>query len=79
MENQATDRAFRIGQRRDVQVHKLVSAGTIEERIDTVLLDKQSLADLTIAPGEDWLAQLDDDSLLELLSLSEEEKGGGPE
>lgn len=79
VENQATDRAFRIGQRRDVQVHKLVSAGTIEERIDTVLLDKQSLADLTIAPGEDWLAQLDDDSLLELLSLSEEEKGGGPE
>lgn len=79
VENQATDRAFRIGQRKDVQVHKLVSAGTIEERIDTVLLDKQSLADLTIAPGEDWLAQLDDDSLLELLSLSEEDKGGGPE
>ena len=79
VENQATDRAFRIGQRKDVQVHKLVSAGTIEERIDTVLLDKQSLADLTIAPGEDWLAQLDDDSLLELLSLSAEDKGGGPE
>lgn len=79
VENQATDRAFRIGQRRDVQVHKLVSAGTIEERIDAVLLDKQSLADLTIAPGEDWLTRLDDQALLDLLTLSEEDRGGGPE
>lgn len=69
VENQATDRAFRIGQRRDVMVHKLVSAGTVEERIDTVLQEKQELADLTIAPGEDWLADLDDSSLRSLLAL----------
>lgn len=69
VENQATDRAFRIGQRRDVMVHKLVSAGTVEERIDTVLQEKQELADLTIAPGEDWLADLDESSLRSLLAL----------
>ncbi|MDN5688406.1 MAG: DEAD/DEAH box helicase [Brachybacterium sp.] len=75
VENQATDRAFRIGQRRDVTVHKLVSAGTVEEKIDTLLEDKQALADLTISPGEDWLSQLDDDHLLNLLSLEEEDDG----
>ncbi|MFC7376111.1 DEAD/DEAH box helicase [Brachybacterium sp. GCM10030268] len=75
VENQATDRAFRIGQRRDVSVHKLVSAGTVEEKIDTVLTDKQTLADLTISPGEDWLASLDDDTLADMLSLSGDELG----
>ena len=72
VENQATDRAFRIGQRRDVMVNKLVSAGTVEEKIDTVLDDKQALADLTVGPGEDWMASLDDDRLFTLLSLDEE-------
>lgn len=75
VENQATDRAFRIGQRRDVTVSKLVSAGTVEEKIDTVLQDKQMLADLTVGPGEDWLASLDDDRLFDLLSLEDEEDG----
>lgn len=73
VENQATDRAFRIGQRRDVTVNKLVSAGTVEEKIDTVLQDKQALADLTVGPGEDWMASLDDDRLFDLLSLDEED------
>ena len=73
VENQATDRAFRIGQRRDVSVHKLVSAGTVEERIDSLLTEKQALSDLTIAPGEDWLADLDDADLHQLLSLDEEQ------
>ena len=73
VENQATDRAFRIGQRRDVTVNTLLSAGTVEEKIDTVLQDKQALADLTVGHGEDWLAQLDDDRLLDLLSLDEED------
>ncbi|GAA1488650.1 DEAD/DEAH box helicase [Brachybacterium sacelli] len=73
VENQATDRAFRIGQRRDVSVHKLVSAGTVEEKIDSLLEDKQALADLTISPGEDWLSDLDDDRLLNLLSLEEDD------
>ncbi|MGP9745322.1 DEAD/DEAH box helicase [Brachybacterium sp. AOP29-B2-41] len=75
VENQATDRAFRIGQRRDVTVSKLVSAGTVEEKIDTVLQDKQSLAELTVGPGEDWLASLDNDRLFDLLSLEDEEDG----
>ncbi|MEE1619532.1 DEAD/DEAH box helicase [Brachybacterium sp. J153] len=75
VENQATDRAFRIGQRRDVTVHKLVSAGTVEERIDAVLADKQALADRSVSTsGEDWLADLDPRSLERLLSLSEEER-----
>ena len=74
VENQATDRAFRIGQRRDVSVHKLVSAGTVEERIDALLIEKQHLSDLTIAPGEDWLADLDDADLHQLLSLDEDEQ-----
>jgi SNF2 family DNA or RNA helicase len=54
-------------------VNTLLSAGTVEEKIDTVLQDKQALADLTVGHGEDWLAQLDDDRLLDLLSLDEEE------
>jgi len=76
VENQATDRAFRIGQRKDVQVRKLVSIGTVEERIDLVLSEKQGLADLTIAPGESWLADLDDQSLLRLLSYDVPEEDG---
>ncbi|ATG56051.1 ATP-dependent helicase [Brachybacterium ginsengisoli] len=75
VENQATDRAYRIGQRRDVTVNKLVSAGTVEEKIDTVLSDKQALADLTVSPGEDWMASLDDDRLFDLLALDAEEDG----
>ena len=75
VEDQATDRAFRIGQRRDVMVNKLVSAGTVEEKIDTVLSDKQALAELTVGPGEDWMASLDDDRLFDLLSLEDEEDG----
>ena len=73
VENQATDRAFRIGQRRDVTVNTLVSAGTVEEKIDTVLQDKQALAELTVGPGEDWLTTLDDERLFDLLSLDGEE------
>src|SRR5699024_11285375 len=77
VENQATDRAFRIGQRRDVSVHKLVSAGTVEERIDSLLTEKQARSDLTIAPGEDWLADLDDADLHQPLSLDEAQERGG--
>lgn len=72
VENQATDRAYRIGQQRAVTVHTLVSAGTVEERIDQVLTDKSALADLAIGPGEGWMADLDDAALHRLLSLDEE-------
>lgn len=67
VENQATDRAFRIGQVRNVQVHKFVVAGTLEERIHEMLEAKQSLADMIVGSGEEWLTELDTDELYNLL------------
>jgi SNF2 family DNA or RNA helicase len=72
VENQATDRAFRIGQRRNVLVHKFVTAGTIEERIQTMLEEKQALADAIVTGGEEWLTELSTDDLRDLLSLRRE-------
>ena len=70
VENQATDRAFRIGQKRGVLVHKLVCRGTIEERIDAMLEEKQSLSrELLEGGGEVRLTELDDRELLRLVSL----------
>ncbi|WP_058235239.1 DEAD/DEAH box helicase [Devriesea agamarum] len=69
VENQATDRAYRIGQTRTVQVRRLVCAGTIEERIDSVLADKAALAELSVGSGESWIANLDPSRLLDLFAL----------
>ena len=72
VENQATDRAFRIGQKRNVLVHKFVCRGTLEERIDAMLRDKQDLADRLLGPsvaGEMLLTEMTDDQLLDLVSL----------
>ncbi|TAM39032.1 MAG: DEAD/DEAH box helicase [Rhodanobacter sp.] len=70
VENQATDRAFRIGQKRPVLVHKFVTAGTIEERIDALIADKRKLADDILgADGEVNLTELADEQLLELVRL----------
>ena len=70
VENQATDRAFRIGQRKGVLVHKLVCRGTVEERIDAMLEDKQRLArEIVEGGGEVRLTELDDRELLRLVSL----------
>ncbi|MGI8946394.1 MAG: SNF2-related protein [Ornithinimicrobium sp.] len=71
VENQATDRAFRIGQRRNVQVRKFVCVGTLEEKIDTVIEEKKALADLVVGDGEGWLTELSTGDLRELLTLSE--------
>jgi len=71
VENQATDRAFRIGQRRNVQVRKFVCVGTLEEKIDTVIEDKKALADLVVGDGEGWLTELSTGDLRELLTLSQ--------
>ena len=68
-EQQATDRAFRIGQDRDVQVHALVCAGTVEERIDHMLRQKRGVADSVVGSGEQWITELEDAELLELLTL----------
>jgi SNF2 family DNA or RNA helicase len=72
VENQATDRAFRIGQRRNVQVHKYVVAGTLEERIHAIVEGKQSLADTIVGSGEQWLTELSTDQLRDLLTLRKE-------
>lgn len=69
VENQATDRAFRIGQKQNVQVHKFVCSGTLEEKINDILESKQQLAEQTINTGEDWLTNLDTDQLRNLLVL----------
>ncbi len=60
VESQATDRAFRIGQKRNVQVHRLICTGTFEERIDMMLEQKQELADLTVGEGGAWLGAVMD-------------------
>lgn len=69
VENQATDRAFRIGQKQNVQVHKFICTGTLEEKINDILASKQQLAEQTISAGEQWLSNLDTDSLRHLLLL----------
>jgi non-specific serine/threonine protein kinase len=70
VENQATDRAYRIGQKRNVLVHKLVCRGTLEERIDQTLRDKQELADDILQEGgEKLLTEMSDDELLQFVSL----------
>ncbi|HEY9415902.1 MAG TPA: DEAD/DEAH box helicase, partial [Pseudonocardia sp.] len=72
VENQATDRAFRIGQKRNVQVRKFVCAGTLEERIDQMITQKRELADLVISDGEGWLTELSTGDLRELFALGAE-------
>ncbi|WP_026693136.1 DEAD/DEAH box helicase [Peribacillus kribbensis] len=69
VENQATDRAYRIGQKKFVHVHKLVSTGTLEEKIDAMLEKKQALNE-EILKGETWLTELSDKELLDLVALS---------
>jgi SNF2 family DNA or RNA helicase len=69
VENQATDRAFRIGQTRNVQVHKFVCTGTLEERINEIIESKKQLAEQTVDAGEEWLTEIDTDQLRSLLLL----------
>jgi SNF2 family DNA or RNA helicase len=68
VEAQATDRAFRIGQKRTVFVHRFVTKGSFEEKIDAMLADKQSLADLTVTAGETYLARMTHDELVDLFT-----------
>lgn len=84
VEDQATDRTYRIGQTRNVQVHKLITMGTLEEKIDAILESKRDLADRVVGTGEGWLTELDDDSLRRLVALEpdadimgDEENGNG--
>ncbi|WP_019633108.1 DEAD/DEAH box helicase [Actinomadura atramentaria] len=76
VEDQATDRAFRIGQTRNVQVRKFVCVGTLEERIDDMIERKKSLAESIVGSGEDWLADLSVAELRDVLRLSPEAVSG---
>jgi SNF2 family DNA or RNA helicase len=69
VEDQATDRAFRIGQRKNVFVHKFVAMGTMEERIDTMIEDKKRLSSLVVGTDESWLTELDNNTFKELITL----------
>jgi SNF2 family DNA or RNA helicase len=69
VENQATDRAFRIGQTRNVQVHKFVCVGTLEERIDEMIERKRSIAEDIVGTGEQWITELSNAELHEVFSL----------
>jgi uncharacterized Zn finger protein/superfamily II DNA or RNA helicase len=69
VESQATDRAFRIGQTKNVLVYRLMNQGTLEEKIDAMIRSKRELADLSVQTGETWLGDLSDEALKELVSL----------
>ncbi|MEP0903881.1 DEAD/DEAH box helicase [Leptolyngbya subtilissima ST-M1] len=70
VENQATDRAFRIGQKKNVFVHKFVAIGTLEERIDQMIEDKKKLAGAIVSADESWLTELDNDAFKQLIALN---------
>ena len=69
VENQATDRAYRIGQEKKVFVHKMVTMGTLEERIDELIESKKKLAEEIVGGGESWLANLDNEKFRALIAL----------
>ncbi len=69
VEDQATDRAWRLGQERTVNVHKLVCQGTVEERIGVVIDEKRAIADAVIGTGETWISEMSTDELANLVSL----------
>lgn len=69
VENQATDRAYRIGQSKNVQVHKFVCIGTLEERIDELIRSKQELADKIVGSGEGWITRMSNTEIKTLIAL----------
>lgn len=75
VENQATDRAFRIGQTKNVEVHKFICAGTLEEKIDEIIEHKVQLAENVVGTGESWLTELSNEELKDIFTLREEAVG----
>jgi SNF2 family DNA or RNA helicase len=69
VEDQATDRAFRIGQRKNVFVHKFLAMGTLEERIDAMIEEKKRLSSLVVGSDEAWLTELDNETFKDLITL----------
>ncbi|HII2487928.1 TPA: hypothetical protein ACYZ3W_002497 [Escherichia coli] len=72
VEAQATDRAYRIGQQRNVQVHRLLTRETFEERINDMIRNKKALAEMTVGSGEQWLGKMTDDELEELFRAGQD-------
>jgi SNF2 family DNA or RNA helicase len=72
VENQATDRAYRIGQQNRVMVHKFITSGSVEEKIDRMIREKSKLASEIVGSGEEWLGGLEVSQLRELVALEEE-------
>jgi len=70
VEDQATDRAFRIGQKKNVFVHKFITIGSLEERIDQMIEDKKKLAGAIVGADESWLTELDNDKFKQLIALN---------
>jgi len=71
VENQATDRAFRIGQKKNVMVHKFITRGTVEEKIDRMLTEKAALSEQVVAAtGENWITEMKTDELMDLFRLT---------
>ena len=77
VEDQASDRAWRIGQDRPVQVHRMICEGTVEDRIAQMLTAKRHLADSVVTTGEGWVGDLADDDLRALVALGADEDGYG--
>lgn len=75
VENQATDRVFRIGQEKNVEVHKFICAGTLEERIDEIIERKTEVAENIVGTGEQWLTEMSNEELKDLFALREEALG----
>jgi SNF2 family DNA or RNA helicase len=69
VEAQATDRAYRIGQQRNVQVHRFITRATFEERIDAMIRSKRELAEMAVGSGETWIGQLPERDLKSLFEL----------
>jgi SNF2 family DNA or RNA helicase len=75
VENQATDRAYRIGQTKDVQVHKFLCLGTLEEKIDEMIERKKEVAEQVVGTGEGWLTELSTSEFIDLMALRREALG----
>lgn len=74
VEDQATDRAYRIGQKNNVNVFRMITARTFEEKINTMIQNKKDLADMTVTAGEKWIGELTDGEIKEIFSLSQDEE-----
>jgi SNF2 family DNA or RNA helicase len=70
VEARATDRAYRIGQKQQVFVHRLLTQATFEEKVNRMLQEKRELADMAVSRGEQWLGELPDKDLRELFALA---------